>query len=298
MRGRKPRPLRAAPARVSFDMRPGEAAAAIVCAGLEQLHGNEEGVLGADDPEFVHQARVAMRRMRSTLRMFRKPVGAKRADAWREELSYAARALGEARDWDVFVLETMPEILSRHAPVHGVQGIRDRAAARQAQARAAAREALRSQRYSGAILEISRWLAEPAGDSRGASLEQFAAKLLARRHARLAAGIERLADADMAERHRVRIDAKRLRYVVEGLAPALDAVAARRYAQRLTRLQDALGHANDAVAGERLLASLGPPADLAAFAKHWLAGRIRAETAKLPRLARDITDARPFWRES
>jgi CHAD domain-containing protein len=102
----------------------------------------------------------------------------------------------------------------------------------------------------------------------------------------------------MAERHRARIDAKRLRYVVEGLAPALDALAARRYARQLSRLQDALGRANDAVAGERLLQTLHPPAALAALAKHWLAGRIRGETRKLPRLASEITGARPFWRPS
>ncbi|HSW82359.1 MAG TPA: hypothetical protein VLH12_02740, partial [Usitatibacter sp.] len=80
--------------------------------------------------------------------------------------------------------------------------------------------------------------------------------------------------------------------------PALDAVAARRYARQLSRLQDALGSANDAVAGERLLQTLHPPAKLAALAKHWLAGRIREETGKLPRLASEIADARAFWRQS
>jgi CHAD domain-containing protein len=102
----------------------------------------------------------------------------------------------------------------------------------------------------------------------------------------------------MAERHRVRIDAKRLRYVVEGLAPALDAVAARRYARRLSSLQDALGRANDAATGKRLLAKLEPPAALAAFAKRWMKARIESERSGLTRLADDITGARPFWRHS
>ena len=102
----------------------------------------------------------------------------------------------------------------------------------------------------------------------------------------------------MAERHRGRIDAKRLRYVVEGLAPALDALAARRYARQLSRLQDALGSANDAVAGERLLQTLRPSAALAAHAKHWLAGRIRVQTGKLPRLTSEISATQPFWRQS
>ncbi|MBC8021556.1 MAG: inorganic triphosphatase, partial [Burkholderiales bacterium] len=111
LRGKPLRPLRAEAARVGCDMKPAEVAAAIVAAGLEQLQGNEEGLLRTPDPEFVHQARVAIRRMRSALRMFRKPIGAKRADAWRAELGQAARSLGLARDWDVFVLETLPAIV-------------------------------------------------------------------------------------------------------------------------------------------------------------------------------------------
>lgn len=298
LRGKPRRPVRAEPSRVTFDMTPAQAAAAIVAGGLDQLQANEEGVLLAADPEFVHQARVALRRIRSALRIFRKPIGAKRADAWRRELAHASRALGEARDWDVFVSETLPAILASHAVQRGTLRLRERAVKQQSQARGAAREAVRSSRYARAILEVSRWLADPADATDDGSLEDFAARLLRRRHEQLAGDLERLPDADMAERHRARIDAKRLRYVVEGLAPALDALAARRYARQLSRLQDALGRANDAVAGERLLQTLHPPAALAAHAKRWLAGRIRGETGKLPRLASEITGARPFWRPS
>ena len=298
MRAKPRRPVRAEPSRVTFDMTPAEAAAAIVAGGLEQLQANEEGLLLAGDPEFVHQARVALRRIRSALRMFAKPIGVERANAWRKELSYAARTLGDARDWDVFVTETLPAILASHAAQGGVQRLRESAARRQAQARTSAREAIRSSRYARAILEVSRWLATPAVAGDAGSLEDFAAKLLRKRHQRLADDLARLPEADMAERHRARIDAKRLRYVVEGLAPALDALAARRYARQLSRLQDALGSANDAVAGERLLQTLRPPAALGAHAKHWLAGHIRAETGKLPRLTSEISATRPFWRQS
>jgi len=295
VRAKPPRPLRAAPAKVSFDMRPVEAAAAILRAGLVQLQGNEEGVLASDDPEFVHQARTALRRMRSALRMFRSAIGADRANAWRGELSQAARALGEARDWDVFVAATLPAILKSHGK--DSRALRERAMARRLQARAGAREGLRSPVYARAILEISKWLAQPTDAADDETLDQFAARVLSKRHARLVAGLERLPHADMGERHRVRIDAKRLRYVVEGLAPAMDAVAARRYAQNLSRLQDVLGSANDAVAGERLLRGLNPSPQLAAFAKHWLAGRIRGETGKIPRVADAITGARAFWHD-
>jgi len=195
----------------------------------------------------------------------------------------------------VFVAATLPAILKSHGK--DSRALRERAMARRLQARAGAREGLRSPGYARAILEISKWLAQPTDAADDETLDQFAARVLSKRHARLVAGLERLPHADMGERHRVRIDAKRLRYVVEGLAPAMDAVAARRYAQNLSRLQDVLGSANDAVAGERLLRGLNPSPQLAAFAKHWLAGRIRGETGKIPRVADAITGARAFWHD-
>ena len=289
-RGEKLEPVRAGEARVREGMAPAAAARAIVGAALEQLQGNEEGLLGSDDPEFVHQARVALRRIRSALRLFRRPIGKARADRWRGALREAARALGKARDWDVFVAETLPA-MPAGAPVIA------RAQAEQARARGAARAAIGSRRYALAILRLSRWLAIADEPRRRGSLDRFVAKLLAKRHARLARRLSELRGASVEARHRMRIDAKRLRYVVEGLAPALDPTAARHYARRLERLQDALGRANDAVTGRRLLATLDPPRELADFARGWFAARIDDESAALARAAAGIMTKKPFWRD-
>jgi triphosphatase len=290
-RGQAPRPVKAAASRVEADMTPADAARAIVAAALEQLQANEEGVLASDDPEFVHQARVAMRRMRSALRIFAKPIGRTRADAWRRALGRATRSLGVARDWDVFVTEMLPALPAEPQVV-------ERAHRQQSRARRRARKAIRSRAYALAILRISRWLSEKDEAGGAGKLGRFAARRLDKRHARLVAGIADLAHASVQARHRTRIDAKRLRYVVEGLAPALDARAAKRYARMLARLQDALGRANDAVTGRRLLATLHPPATLAAFAHDWLAARIADETTGLDELAGDITHMKPFWRHA
>ena len=290
-RGEKWEPVKAVAPDVRAGMAPVAAARAIVAAALEQLQANEEGLLGSDDPEFVHQARVAMRRIRSALRMFAKPIGRSRADAWRRALGRATRSLGTARDWDVFVTETLPALPAAPEVV-------ERARRQQSRARRRARKAIRSRAYALAILRISRWLSEAnAGEGKG-KLDRFAARRLDKRHARLVADLAKLSSASVEERHRTRIDAKRLRYVVEGLAPALDAGEAKRYARMLSALQDALGRANDAVTGRRLLATLRPAASLAAFAHDWLAARIADETKGLEELARDITNIKPFWRQA
>jgi len=290
-RNESPQPVHAGDSRVRRDMRAETAARAIVAAALEQLQGNEEGLLTADDPEFVHQARVAMRRMRAALRMFAKPIGRTRADAWRRQLGRATRSLGAARDWDVFITETLPSLPATPEVIA-------RARRHQRRARKAARNSIRSRGYASAILRVSRWLAAEPPSHKGAKLEEFAAKLLAKRHARLVADVKNLARASMQARHRTRIDAKRLRYVVEGLAPALDRREAKRYSRVLSQLQDALGRANDAVTGRRLLARLKPAASLGAFAHDWLAARIADEGGNLRELAQQIVETKPFWRQA
>jgi triphosphatase len=111
----------------------------------------------------------------------------------------------------------------------------------------------------------------------------------------VAAGLRGLAGKSVARRHRVRIEAKRLRYAVDGLASILDPSAARRLSARLADLQDVLGRANDAATGERLLASLEPPQAFADFAGVWLAERVRGDPAKLEGVAGRVAAARVPW---
>jgi triphosphatase len=292
---RRMRPVHALAPRVTRDMGPAQAARAVVAAGLEQLQANEEGLLATDDPEFVHQARVALRRTRSALRMFRGAIGKGKARRWRGELRLATRAFGEARDWDVFATETLPAIAADYGNAALARKLARAASHPRERARAAAREALRSRGYAAAILHLSRWLA--AEDKPGAPrpIPGFAARLLRKRERRLLSSLDGIARKSVAERHRVRIEAKRLRYAVEGLASILDARAARRLAGRLADLQDALRRANDAAAGERLLASLEPPQAFAGFARAWLAERMQGDAAELEQVARRVAAARVPW---
>src|SRR5207248_4355608 len=265
-----------------------EAARALVAAGLAQLQANEEGLLSSGDPEFVHQARVALRRMRSALRMFRDIIGADRAKAWRDALGEAARSLGLARDWDVFVTETLPELLARRADATVARRLAARAEVQRGRAREAAREAIRSREYARVVLDIARWLHEAGADAASprSTVDRFAARLIRNRHKRLVEGARRLPELSTEERHRVRIDAKRLRYVVDGLASVFDPRKVHPYVGGLVDLQDELGRANDAATALRLIETLQPPARFAATAHQRLSGRMRGDANRLAKLAR------------
>jgi triphosphatase len=297
-RGMRVAPVKARPIVLDRHLAPLGAARRVVAAGLAQLQANEEGLLATADPEFVHQARIALRRMRSALRMFRDHVGEERARGWRDALGEVARALGAARDWDVFAGETFPALAAAHGDAALARRLRTRVARQRSASRAAAREALRSLGFARVALELARWIGTADGDAPapGAeSLEKFAARTLRKRHRRLLRDAADLASLGLEERHRVRIDTKRLRYGTDALASLFKSARVDEYRKCVEALQDALGVANDAATARGLLARLDPPAAFAAFAHGWLAANAAGDAAYLDALIARLSGARHFW---
>jgi len=288
-------PAKAKPVALSRAMSTLDAARAIAGAALGQLEANEEGVAASDDPEFVHQARVALRRLRSALRMFRAAAGRERSRVWRDELASVAAALGVARDWDVFALEMLPPALAAHGNAALSRRLRARAARERERHQAAARKAVASARHARAVLALSRWLsgvdAEPL--PAGPGLADFAERSIRKAHDRLLARARHFAKLDAGGRHRLRIEAKRLRYGVDALAPVLASHHVARYHDTVAKLQDALGAANDAVTASRLLPELDPPVEFLRFARRRFAAQARASFSRAGPLLERLAAHRP-----
>ncbi len=284
-RGERPAPVKARAVALERHVTPAEAARRVVASGLAQLQANMEGLLASTDPEFVHQARVALRRLRAALRMFRDFVGAERAAAWREALRECAEALGGARDWDVFATETLPPLLAAYGDGAVAREVRRRLSQRRSRERAAARASVRAPRYAATLLDIARWLWE-AGDvtAAGESLPDFAQRILRKRHRRLIAQARDVASSSPEQRHSLRIAAKRLRYGTDALASVLASHRVGHYLDTLSALQDALGEGNDARTALDLMDELPVPAPLADFARPRLARRARGDPAQLRKL--------------
>lgn len=288
--------VHARPVVLDASMAPAAAARALVGAALEQLQANEAGVLEDEDAEFVHQARVALRRLRSMLRIFRAVAGRERSRAWRGALAELSAALGAARDWDVFALETLPYLCAGCAHGALARRLAARARDRRLTARTAARAAFAAPRYARTVLDMARWLADlelvPAPGTTY-SLEELAHRVLRKRHKRVRDAARHVARLDATERHALRIDVKRLRYGVEGLGRLLAPHRAAHYRAALADLQDTLGKANDAVAAQGLLHALGPPAAFAACAGRLLEARARGDAEHLQHLVRRLEHHAP-----
>ena len=262
----------------------------IARSSLAHLHANEAGVLASDNGEFLHQARVALRRLRSALKFAGAAPGGILA-----ELKWFSGALGPARDWDVFVCDILPPALRAYGDVAEARRIARQARRQRKASFAAARLAFGSRRYFALLLEVSRWLLESVPPGAEISPAAFAARRIGKRHKRLLCDAIGLAGQTPQQRHRVRIDAKRLRYAVEHFGSLFHGKSVRRYARDLSALQDILGSVNDAVTAERLLAQVPLAEGPGAFMRGWLAARSAGDIALAQELVARLGGHKRFW---
>lgn len=230
---------------------------------LEQFTRNLAGLLQGDDPELVHQARVAWRRWRSAERLFR-PWLTELAP--REPLRPLLDAMGQLRDLDVACSETLPGWIAAYADGDPArlelarQTLDQMAAASQTQ-RDMVRALLAQPGTGLALLGLAHWLHELSG----AAAEQEAARRKAERAwarersvrllSRLHRSIEHSSrdDATMPEQHQTRLLAKRVRYSVETLFDLLPEKKAGRWLRESSRVQSRIGAERDLLRAIELL---------------------------------------------
>jgi CHAD domain-containing protein len=222
-----------------------------------------------DEPDSVHQMRVATRRLRSTLRSFKRVIGG--GGHLAAELKWLGGVLGEARDAEVLDEHLLDSL--RTVPVEQLLGpvqarVQIHFAPVRADARTAVLAALDSQHYFSLLDELDQLIAEPRFGSRGA---RRAASVLPREVRRPYRQVGRwMARARRAEPgpprdvalHEARKAAKRARYAGEAVTPALGRKAAR-FTRQLKQVQSVLGEHQDAVIARRAERELGIEAHLA-----------------------------------
>jgi CHAD domain-containing protein len=214
-----------------------------------------------DEPDAVHQMRVATRRARSALQAFGAVIEREATRPLCAELKWLAAVLGQARDGEVMQarltvgLAAVPTALAV-GPVEA--RIAAHFTAELAQAHQAAFDALDGQRYLRLLADLDALLADPPLTSLA---ERKAGKVLAkpvrraaRRLDRALAAVPGAEDSDAAI-HEARKAAKRARYAAEAAAPALGGPATQQ-AARTKELQQLLGDHHDSVVARTVLLTL------------------------------------------
>jgi CHAD domain-containing protein len=223
------------------------------------------------DPEGVHQARVATRRLRSDLRTFRALVDKVWSSALRDELGWLAEILGAVRDGDVLLArlrESAAALPAADRP-HTVAALATLEDDRNV-AHATLLETLRSRRYADLLDRLVAAANAPAlGVSASERASEVVPQLVRKPWRKLDKHVRGLGESPSDEKlHAVRIRTKRVRYAAEAVTPVVGKPA-REFAKAAARLQDVLGELNDSV-----------------VATHWL-----EEWARQPRSADDVGGA-------
>lgn len=246
------RPFRAKTAPLTPELTPVEAFRQIALGCLEHFQRNEPGLLSGNDLEFVHQARVALRRLRSAIKLFAPVLPAQFVSAYGQTWKTLASALGDARNWDVFLTETLPPIQTAFPDNRDIKQLRNAARCRAKAARQAITRILAGREYPRLLVEFTAAI-YALGDVLPTPLPDFVASRVAS-HTRKARKLaKRHAELTSTERHQMRICFKKLRYSLEFFEPLLAKRKLAPYLAALSQLQDELGLINDHITAEELL---------------------------------------------
>jgi len=273
---------------------------------------NEAAALDGRDPEGVHQMRVALRRLRSAVSVFGRLIAPERRRWLEEGAGYVIGSLGPARDWDVFCSESLAPVLAARPGDRHLAALRDAAEDERRRGYETARTRIGAPAYTRFLLELGRWIEaggwreQPTG--RGAAwfgrpIVEFADHRLAKRHKQALRLGRRFAELTPAQRHRVRIALKKLRYTAEFFQGLYGKKRTKAYLAAVKQLQDALGHLNDVAVAETLTAGLieraGTAAPALAQGAGMVAGWLARGVAEIEPQTRAgwerFVERKPFW---
>jgi putative phosphoesterase len=212
--------------------------------GLEkQLHGTRS----MEDVEYVHQARVASRRLRAALATFSECVPADRLRSWTTAVKTVTRSLGDARDLDVQI-EFLKEYVRTRGPYVGLTQLLQRLQTERRGMQSRVEAAVDEFENCHIAEEMRETLVAPlegSGDDRFKETRVAALGHITARMRELFA-LEKCVGRPKAikEHHQMRIAAKRLRYTLEIFSIAYDE-RLKVYIKHLKRVQDVLGEMHD-----------------------------------------------------
>jgi inorganic triphosphatase YgiF len=238
-------------------MTAGEAFQVIARAALEQILWNAELVREAPTSEAIHQARVGLRRLRTTLKTFKSVVEDARLGAIRDGLKAFSAELDPARNLDVFIEGAWGRDTHGQDAEDGGPRAAQVAAYERARRAANSRAARRTLLDTLVWIEIGPWTRKGAkrARKRDRPITDFAAASLEKDRSRLVDAGRHMARLEPPERHKVRIQAKGLRYAADVFDQLFQdrPKRARKFLKALETLLDDLGGLND-VATARVLA--------------------------------------------
>jgi inorganic triphosphatase YgiF len=307
-----PAAIHAAPVALDHEMPVRNALQKIGRSCFAQFIRNEAAVL-ADEPEGVHQMRVALRRVRSAVSSLKDQLPAEDHNWMTEQLRWLGSTLGPARNLDVFAIELLPVARDGLPEEPGWDDLATTLLRVRHQANREVKDAIVSKQYTATVLQLLRWFegqgcrehpVREGTDAASASIGTVAAAVLDRRRRRVRKRSKGFGRLTPPERHKLRIAAKKLRYTTELFGSLYSGDCLHRFLNTLKRVQGSLGYANDVRVAHEFVPELFARTQPGNSAIHaWITllewhDQVLAQGERRLRKQVDrLREASPFWRE-
>lgn len=271
---------------------------------LRHLMANEEIVRAAPEAEAIHQMRVALRRLRAAITLFKPVVEDDRRDEVKAELKWMANLLGEARDLDVYIAKVLEPARAQHENDESYRQLLADYEERRDRAYLMVQETIASLRFINGILGAAAWIQaggwvlddrKVARRRRDKPVAELAQEEIGRRWKRVLKRGRNLADLDPEERHQLRIEIKKLRYATEFFDSLFKGSGAKKRKRAalstLEALQEMLGELNDIAVGSGMNSSSS-----AETIHQEQLSRVDDLVSAAESQHRELATLEPFWR--
>ncbi len=224
---------------------------ATLYALLRILHANRKAILSGDpDPERLHQLRVALRKIRSLLSFYEKILGRKSIASLRQRLGSLMKATNDARDLDVYLLwlDHYEQALFPKR-LHGtLDALRREIITHREKAHKALKELLSSRHFDETLEVLEHFATDESLSERYPHLPALltAKTFLLSQVKHLKNRSRKLrSDSPPGAYHKIRIETKKLRYMLELFTSILEATAYDKTLKKVKKIQEILGEHQD-----------------------------------------------------
>ncbi|MGB3221516.1 MAG: CHAD domain-containing protein [Desulforhopalus sp.] len=228
-----------------------ESAQTIINAFLKISRRNEKGIIADCDTEFLHDYRVSLRKVRSVLSLFKGVYAPEDTDRLKQDFASLMQKTNSLRDLDVYLLnkkkyfELVPE--DTH---EGLEILFNYFAEERKKEQKRVSQIIKSKTYLKEIGRLQKLFAEGASLVAGPKGEEkslaFACKSILKRYDKVCKIARSIDDETEDETvHQLRINCKKLRYLIEFFAPIFPEDEIKSLIKSLKVLQDNLGNFND-----------------------------------------------------
>jgi inorganic triphosphatase YgiF len=297
--------------RLAKDVSLDDAFTRILEANLHHLFASQPAAEDGRDPEGVHQVRVALRRLRSALALLSKLSPSKSLEGFRADAKWLASSLNDARNWDVFLLSTVPTIAKACPTVAGFDILQSMVEPYRASAYDKARSTLATPRSCTFQIALGGWIGHRGWRHDVSATElavlvepasHVAPRILTPLHQKVIKQGRHFKTLKREELHQLRLKLKKLRYAADFFLPLFaNKRATRRYARQLAQLQDYLGTYNDMAITAELMTVLTTDGERPAIERAigavagWLARDRVGHESDLQRAWRKFRKSAPPW---